>query len=555
MSQPPGPYERSYSFTDFSTNNPNAQQPGQKIDQELNNVRTALNATQDRLGEVQADDGKLRESCLRMETLGPAVAPYVSQSAIDAINQAGGTQLTAVNTAGSTQVGAVNAAGASNLASLNAVINSTAALQATQAATSANYSKTLAQQAKTAAEISAGNAHSSEQWARTYQLAAEEFRNQAQQFDINAQQCVSAAQGYVGSAESLKNEANQAATLSEYYKNQADDAAVRAETAAASANSVISNALPGITSAANSASLDAATALSAANQSQTFAQQASYSASAASTSANAAAVSAATIVAGNYLQDAPSDGQNYARNNGSWVTFGGSWTGGAVSSDITYASGTNYATFNYGYVATQSNDSNAYGVIYNNGVEAGDGNVRTLISSAGVTFPDNSVQDKAAYVVGSGDLDMMGSNINNGNFNSPAGQVSAQNVSMSSGGVLTFGDSSVQSTAAKEAANVQDISSVNGVYVPAFGNTVYAFASCGVDIHLPSHSVYPLPIGTQMIFINKDGSGIGFSSYGTGDGATVYSSGSRLTLNAPYAIATAIKIESNIWVVSGDLTA
>ena len=64
MSEVPPPYNRSYSFTDFSTYTPNLQQPGNKIDQELNNVRTSLNATIDRLSEIQRDDGKLDSTSL-----------------------------------------------------------------------------------------------------------------------------------------------------------------------------------------------------------------------------------------------------------------------------------------------------------------------------------------------------------------------------------------------------------------------------------------------------------------------------------------------------------
>ena len=71
----------------------------------------------------------------------------------------------------------------------------------------------------------------------------------------------------------------------------------------------------------------------------------------------------------------------------------------------------------------------------------------TEVAHTGITFADSTTQDSAAYVVGSGDLDMMGNNITNANFDSAAGQVSAQNITMSSGGVLTFGDSSVQTTA------------------------------------------------------------------------------------------------------------
>jgi hypothetical protein len=71
----------------------------------------------------------------------------------------------------------------------------------------------------------------------------------------------------------------------------------------------------------------------------------------------------------------------------------------------------------------------------------------TLSAGGSITFGDATTQNTAAYVVGSGDLDMMGNNITNANFSSAAGQVSAQNITMSLGGVLTFGDNTVQSTA------------------------------------------------------------------------------------------------------------
>jgi len=71
----------------------------------------------------------------------------------------------------------------------------------------------------------------------------------------------------------------------------------------------------------------------------------------------------------------------------------------------------------------------------------------SIYAASGITFPDATTQTSAAFVPGSGDLDLDGYAITDGNFNSPAGQVSAQNVTLSSGGVLTFGDSTTQSSA------------------------------------------------------------------------------------------------------------
>ena len=71
MSQPPDPYQRQYNFTDHSIQLPNTPQPGNKLDLELNEVRESLNHTIVRLGEIQRDDGKLRDSAIADDHLIP----------------------------------------------------------------------------------------------------------------------------------------------------------------------------------------------------------------------------------------------------------------------------------------------------------------------------------------------------------------------------------------------------------------------------------------------------------------------------------------------------
>lgn len=78
MSEVPPPFERSYSFTDFSTYTPNLQHPGNKIDQELNNVRTSVNATIDRLSEIQRDDGYLDSTSLDFNEVFTELLPNLS---------------------------------------------------------------------------------------------------------------------------------------------------------------------------------------------------------------------------------------------------------------------------------------------------------------------------------------------------------------------------------------------------------------------------------------------------------------------------------------------
>jgi len=107
----------------------------------------------------------------------------------------------------------------------------------------------------------------------------------------------------------------------------------------------------------------------------------------------------------------------------------------------------------------------------------------------GITFPDNTTQNSAAYVVGSGNLDMAGYDITNANFNSSAGQVSAQNITMSSGGVLTFGDNTIQTTAytggggggavwGSITGTIGDQSDLLATYLPRAGGSISGYVFC-----------------------------------------------------------------------------
>ena len=669
MSQPPGPYERSYSFTDFSTNNPNAQQPGQKIDQELNNVQDALNNTQDRLGELQADDGKLRETSLRMETLGPAVAPFVSASAIDAINTAGGTQLSAVNAAGSTQVGLVNAAGTTNLASLNSVINSTyattAVAAAASAASSAGAAATSASNAdgyRVAAADSATAAFNSKSSAITAATNAEGFNSIAA---ANASSAISAN----NSSQSLVNQARNAADLADYHRQQAATSASNAAASATYAGNIVENATtivleniqPYIDGAATDAAnaynsavnagvseTNAATSASNASASEANAGTAADASATSATNAAASAASAATsagsitpftggVVAnpitmsdgGNDSEmsasffgvELSSDTTQYAElqynsltigNAGghtqittAGITFpdstvqttaytgggGGSFlplAGGTMTGNITFdgtsgqfigkgqfdtSRGGNYGIslvcsigyeFNWqaGWLTTTNQGSPAPRPLYldslagttlrswnsatNTGVE---------VAHTGITFPNSSVQSSAAFVPGSGDLDLGGYGITNANFNSSAGQVSAQNITMSSGGVLTFGDATVQTTAF--AANNTQIQTTVTVVSSDFyissssANTIVVCNSGTNYIYLADDATYPMPVGCQVVVTNMSGMTVEFRSMGMP--SLVSSSGIFTIKTATGSTAIAFKIDPNVWIITGDL--
>jgi hypothetical protein len=64
MSQPPTPYDRSFSFTGWSIAHPTEPHQGDKIDTELDAIIASLQETIDRLNEIQQDDGFVRASAL-----------------------------------------------------------------------------------------------------------------------------------------------------------------------------------------------------------------------------------------------------------------------------------------------------------------------------------------------------------------------------------------------------------------------------------------------------------------------------------------------------------
>ena len=365
MSQPPGPYERSYSFTDFSTNNPNAQQPGQKIDQELNNVRTALNDTQDRLEELQADDGKLRESCLRMETLGPAVAPFVSPSAIQAVEAAGATQIGLVNAAGSTQVGLVNDASADGLASINAVLT-------TNIVTRVLGAEQVSLAAAADAVHSKNSAYSSMNQAYTYYQSVATTASIAQQAAGEAQASADMAVNYqlnamnaTGECQTLVQNAQSAASLAEYWNGLSQDASAAAISA--------QNAS---TTAVDTASYWAGMAISSAGDASASAGVAVTAADASATSATNAAASAASSAA----------------SAGSITPF----TGGAVTSAISLVSGPWHTWFDVGEIYGYNSDDGSFFDAYPNYLAAGDGTNYVTLTTAGVRFADGTIQATAA---------------------------------------------------------------------------------------------------------------------------------------------------------------
>ena len=141
------------------------------------------------------------------------------------------------------------------------------------------------------------------------------------------------------------------------------------------------------------------------------------------------------------------------------------FTGGSITSSIYWNDGTVSTSMNDGYFLVQDSASSAYGVLYQNGMEVGDGTQAIVIHANGITFGDSTVQTTAfpantflplsggamtgALQLG-GDLACDGYNLSGGNFSSPAGQVNCQNLTLTNGdsGSVTFADGTIQTTAA-----------------------------------------------------------------------------------------------------------
>lgn len=71
------------------------------------------------------------------------------------------------------------------------------------------------------------------------------------------------------------------------------------------------------------------------------------------------------------------------------------------------------------------------------------------------------------------------------------------------------------------------------------------------DLRIPTNLAVPFPIGTQIILVQY---GTGQTTVTTSGGVTLRSSGGKTKIAAQYGMATLIKIDTNEWVLGGDLT-
>lgn len=77
----PTDYERGYSFTDYQADRPSKPLPGDELDNELDNIATALGETQTALRDVRRADGKLQNGIVGADALNAtAVGALIDQS-------------------------------------------------------------------------------------------------------------------------------------------------------------------------------------------------------------------------------------------------------------------------------------------------------------------------------------------------------------------------------------------------------------------------------------------------------------------------------------------
>lgn len=88
------------------------------------------------------------------------------------------------------------------------------------------------------------------------------------------------------------------------------------------------------------------------------------------------------------------------------------------------------------------------------------------------------------------------------------------------------------------------------IALPDSSKTITVNSSSTVTITVPTNTAVPFAIGTKIDFV---GLGSGTVAFVASSGATINSKNSWLKLNAQYSGATIMKIDTNTWVLIGDL--
>lgn len=258
----PSLYERQFNFTNFGTNTPNAQQPGNKLDLEFNTIGNIVNHLRCRLSQIQRDDGYIRTELLPIDDILTDLE-IAKVAAIASVNQAGASAIAPVNVAKLAAQASATSAATSATSALNSknsaqTASSAASLSAMNALTYKNQALvalTECQEILADLLAPAGPVSTTQANATQAQQSAEdalESENAAQAYRSEIQAWHQAIQAYLVQANNAKNAAQQsanAATLSatgaSTSADQASDYAASASVSAAQALAHSLNYIPG----------------------------------------------------------------------------------------------------------------------------------------------------------------------------------------------------------------------------------------------------------------------------------------------------------------------
>jgi len=598
MSQPPAPFDRTWSFTDFSQSNPTTPHQGQKIDQELNNARTAINATISRLGEVQADDGKIRTTALNLAVIAEEVEPLLTDAPVQAVEAAGAAQIALVNDAGDAKV-----------AELEAVLTSQNAIDAIAAR----------DDAETAADSAAiANSQSNN------------FAMLAQGYSITALQAKNSALVHANTAEAAVATI-QAANYASYHHTHAISNVTGLQSALDGKYSVnnpagyiTSSALTGYATQTWVNGRGFLTSVPAGYATETFVTSQGYL----TTPFDPTGLATETFVTSQgYIADAPIDGYSYGRKDGAWEVVGsGSYlplSGGTMVGNITFdgtsgqfigkgqfdtSRGGNYGIslvcsigyeFNWqaGWLTTTEQGSSTPRPLYldslagttlrawnssnSSGTEVGhtginvSGEIPYYVNVApdllkvfestnelGVSIAHDSVTiqhidtpNQTAYFTNEyiGFEDMGGTPHSAWIEHDVITVQDVTGMTQVRATGITFPDSSTQATAAATNNSQLNTSVVDyyGSYVITAGNAnTIITPSQSSAFYLDDDDHNPFPTGAQIVFVNMSGSNIYFYPQ---NGAQIFSADSLYTITKNYGTAVAIKLNATQWSLSGNL--
>lgn len=248
------------------------------------------------------------------------------------------------------------------------------------------------------------------------------------------------------------------------------------------------------------------------------------------------------------------DGVDY---NTEWVAAGGgSFNGGAVANPITIAGATYDSEMSSDFFGVElSSDTTQYAELEFNKLTVNDSTSNTTINTWGFASYDNA----SSLSIGS-TLDYAGFNNFNGSVstNIQPGNVtlygSTSNLVLDSTGI-TFPDSSVQTTAAVTVTNNSQLATtVNAFsayhYLDTSDKNGIVLCQSGCSTIYLTDSSAGWDVGQQVLIVNNSGSIVTISN----SGSTSYISYNGGYLLGVSGCCAAVYIDTNLWVISGNLT-